>query len=196
MSETWRLFIAVDLPDHVLDSLRRTQNKLQKVTPERAVRWVHVEGIHLTLKFLGDTPIHQVDDLTVALGEAVSPHRCFELRTQGLGCFPNTNRPRVVWVGIKGEVQPLALLQADVEQGMQALGFEAENQQFYPHLTLGRMQRNASRQDAIRVGEAVEADQSKSPSVSWQVDSVSLIRSQLQPGGAVYTQVNSFRLKS
>lgn len=194
MSENWRLFIAVDLPDQVLDSLRRTQNKLKKVTPERAVRWVRVEGIHLTLKFLGDTPPDQVDDLVRVLGEAVSTHRCFELHTHGLGCFPNTDRPRVVWVGVNGAVRPLGALQADVEQGMQSLGFEAESRQFSPHLTLGRLSRNASRQDAMQVGEAVQANQSKFPPVSWQVDSVSLIRSQLKPSGSVYTHVNSFEL--
>jgi len=195
MSENWRLFIAVDLPEQVLDSLRRTQNKLKKATPERAVRWVSVEGIHLTLKFLGDTPRDQVDDLASVLGEAVSTHRCFELHTHGLGCFPNLDRPRVVWAGVEGAVGLLGGLQADVEQGMHSLGFEAETRPFSPHLTLGRLSQNASRQDALRVGEAVKANQLKSPSVSWQVDSVSLIRSELKPGGAVYTHVNSFELK-
>lgn len=193
MSDNWRLFIAVDLPDQVLDSLRWTQNKLKNAAPDRAVRWVKIEGIHLTLKFLGDTPVRQVDDIADVLGEAVSPHRRFELRMHGLGCFPNTNRPRVVWVGVEGAINPLNDLQADVERGMQSLGFKAETRSFSPHLTLGRLSQNASRQDAIRVGEAVEANRAKVQPVSWAVDSVSLIRSQLKPGGAVYTHVNSFK---
>jgi 2'-5' RNA ligase len=188
MAETWRLFIAVELPEGVLQAISAVQNDLKKRLPERALRWVRPEGIHLTLQFLGDVERDRVDELADALAQAAADRRRIDLAIEGLGCFPNPRRPRVLWLGIGGEVAKLRLLQQAVEAETKPLGFQPEGRPFSPHLTLARVQRNASRSDVAEVGASIE--RRKTGRVAdFAADGISLIRSQLKPSGAEYTQV-------
>ena len=188
MAGTWRLFIAVELPEEALRAIERLQDGLVRTMPGDAVRWVRPEGIHLTLKFLGDVPREQIDGIQAALGEAVRGHPPFALRAEGLGAFPNTRRPRVVWVGVEGDVRRLKELRNDVEEHVAPLGYPTEDRSFTPHLTLGRVQRDASRRELDAIGMAVETN-TVGELARWQVDAVSLMRSELKPTGAVYTEV-------
>lgn len=188
MSEAWRLFIALELPPNALEAVKQAQADLSRLIPPHAARWVRPEGIHLTLKFLGEAPVEQIDDLKAALAEATAGHNGFELGIQGLGCFPNARRPRVVWLGITGDVQQLRALQADVEKSIAPLGYPTESRRFSPHLTLARAARRASRDDLEELGRVAE-EKDLGHLVNWRVDSVSLMRSQLKPDGAVYTQI-------
>lgn len=194
MSETWRLFIALELPPDVSKTIEQTQSDLKRLVPSRAARWVRLEGIHLTLKFLGDVPVGQVDDLNSALVEAASRHRTFELSMQGMGCFPDAKRPRVLWLGVTGDMPQLRALQADVEKHISPLGYPPESRRFSPHLTLARADRRASREDLARLGKLSE-DHDPGHLISWRVDTVSLMRSQLKPSGAVYTQIGHTTLE-
>jgi 2'-5' RNA ligase len=195
MRESWRLFIAVELPDKVLDVIRNVQSDMTDKMPVRAVRWTRPEGIHLTLKFLGDVPVDQVDGVKAALSEATQGHGVFRLGAGGVGCFPNTQRPRVVWLGVTGDIQPLRALRDSVEKFVSPLGYPTEGRSFAPHLTLGRVARQASRDEVLAVGRLVE-EVDVGHLIDWQVKSVSLMRSQLKPGGAVYTQVGEYRLEA
>src|SRR5258706_13368947 len=103
MGEMWRLFIAIELPADVLATLRQTQDQLKQIISARAAKWVRPEGIHLTLKFLGDVPASRVGALMDGVEKAVEGHDKFEVSRHGLGCFPNVQRPRVLWVGVGGE---------------------------------------------------------------------------------------------
>jgi len=188
MSKPLRLFIALELPARVLGALETLQGDLRTQVPERAARWVRPAGIHLTLKFLGDVPAGQVDAITAGIREAAKPHAPFALQAEGLGVFPNPRRARVLWVGVGGEVEALRDLHASVEGQIVPLGYPAEERAFRGHLTLARVARNASRTEQEALGElAARCDLGLL--ASWQVDSVSLMRSQLKPGGAVYTRV-------
>jgi 2'-5' RNA ligase len=195
MSDTYRLFIAVELPTDVLDALDRIQSDLRRVMPSRAVRWTRPEGIHLTLKFLGDVGIDQVKKIQDGLLDAASGHHPFSLDIEGLGCFPNPKHPRVVWVGVAGDTRKLAAIQESVEKSIAPLGFSTENRPFTPHLTLGRIQNRASRDDIARAGQIVE-DRELGRVACWQVESINLMRSQLKPDGAVYTQLFEAKLGS
>jgi 2'-5' RNA ligase len=186
MNDKWRLFIAIELPDEVLNELDDIQRGLIDQAPPRAVRWVSPKGIHLTLRFLGDTPASQVNDLEATLVHAADGYSPFKLRPEGLGAFPNMRTPRVVWVGLAGDVVALKGLQGSVEKGVARLGFPAEEGHFHPHLTLGRLARSASKDEQRAVGQLV-ASAGWMRRGDWQVDGVSLIRSQLKPDGAVYT---------
>jgi 2'-5' RNA ligase len=188
MAETWRLFIAVELPEGALRAIGAVQNDLKKRLPERALRWVRPEGIHLTLQFLGDVEQDRVDALKDALARAAADRRWIDLAIEGLGCFPNPRHPRVLWLGIGGEIAKLRLLQQAVEAGTKPLGFQPEGRPFSPHLTLARVQRNASRADVGKIGAAVERG-GVGRVADFPADGVSLIRSQLRPSGAEYTQV-------
>ena len=195
MSETWRLFVAIEPPAPVLEAVARVQDDLKRLFPERAVRWVKPEGVHLTLKFLGNVPLSQIDSLKAALAEATSGsgHRRFDLGVEGLGCFPSIRRPRVIWLGLTGDLDSLRALQADVEKYIAPLGYPTEKREFRPHLTLARASRGASRDAIAAVGRIVEKTD-VGYLADWHVGEVSLMRSQLKPGGAVYTQLGAFEL--
>ncbi|MBN1963292.1 MAG: RNA 2',3'-cyclic phosphodiesterase [Anaerolineae bacterium] len=186
MPDPLRLFIALELPPAVRDALAAAQDQLQPQVPPRAVRWTQPEGIHLTLKFLGDTPAARVDSIGAALVEAVTGHAALALRAGTLGCFPNTERPRVLWIGLSGDLDRLSVLQAAVERALGPLGFPRENRPFSPHLTLGRVRREASRQDVQALG-ALVARSRVGTVATWTADAVSLMQSDLHPDGARYT---------
>jgi 2'-5' RNA ligase len=186
MADMWRLFIAVELPPAVLAQLAEIQDHLKKRTPPGTVRWVNPDGIHLTLKFLGDVSVTKRDPLEKGLANAVEGRTPFTLSTGGLGCFPNASRPRVVWIGLQDQIEALAVLRDAVERLIAPLGYPTEDRPFSPHLTLGRVQREARRDDIQRLGDLI-ASSATPPAQRWQVTGVSLIRSELKPTGAVYT---------
>ena len=157
----------------------------QQVAP-RSVRWVKPEAIHLTLKFLGDTPSEKVGAVKDALAQAAAQVSPFTFAVSGLGCFPNTRRPRVLWVGLQDPTGALARLRDAVEAQVVPLGFPTEARPFRPHLTLGRVQRHASKSEVIEVG-AVVFNSQVGDIGEMAVSSVSYIKSDLQPGGSVYT---------
>ncbi len=193
MSDSWRLFVALELPRELLRRIARVQDSLKLSIPDRAVKWVRPEGIHLTLKFLGDVPISQLDDIAAALERAVRGHSAFALEIEGLGCFPNIRAPRVLWMGMLGDVRQLAALQSSLEAEIAPLGYPSEERGFHPHLTLARAAREASRADLAAVGAAAEKGIGNLG--GWRVESVSLIRSQLRSDGAVYTRVGEVKLE-
>jgi 2'-5' RNA ligase len=189
-----RLFIAIPLPELLLKRLADVKYRLQGKVPHKSVRWVRSEGIHLTLKFLGDTPREKVSTITEALtvvGRNAPP--CM-LVAEGLGCFPNLRRPRVLWVGVKEPTGRLETLQKAVEEAMTALGYKPERHGFTPHLTLGRVRRGASRQEEREIAEVIEGT-SVDQLAEFTADRFELIRSDLKPTGAEYTTLETFLLQ-
>jgi len=186
--ETWRTFIAIELDSILKASLRHAQDRLRTQITPRSVRWVQVAGIHLTLKFLGDTPVEKVDGVKEALTQAVEDVGPFRLAARGLGCFPNTRKPRVVWVGVEEPLGVLSRLQKAVEAHVSPLGFPAERRAFSPHLTLGRVQQYASPSEVRQIGDAVSGGVFETLG-EMKVKAVSYIKSDLTPRGAVYTRL-------
>jgi RNA 2',3'-cyclic 3'-phosphodiesterase len=184
---TQRLFIAIELPRDILRTVERVQSQLKSSMPGRGAKWVRPEGIHLTLKFLGDVPISQIDAIIDEIAAAAHGHTQFFLTIEGLGCFPNTKNPRVLWLGLTGDVRDLAALQAGIEERIAPMGYPPENRGFHPHLTLARSARDARRDELAAIGKA--AEKGLGTLGSWRVDEVSLMRSNLRPDGAVYSQV-------
>jgi len=177
-----RLFIAVNFPP---DLRRRLWEAAQ---PLRAagypIRWVAPDGIHVTLKFLGEVKPAREAEIVTALSAAVQGAKPFQLPIGGYGAFPAASRPRVLWVGCE-PVPPLELLQHGVEQEMERLGFPVEGRAFHPHVTLGRVQRDA-RPGAFsdleeRLGQLEFSGEA-------MVESVDLMESRLAREGAQYTR--------
>ncbi|MBN2469641.1 MAG: RNA 2',3'-cyclic phosphodiesterase [Anaerolineae bacterium] len=191
MPETLRLFVALELPPPVLDVLKGLQARLQR-DAAHCVRWVRPGGIHLTLKFLGEVPASQKTDIIRALEAAADGHPPLALQVAGLGCFPNTSRPRVVWAGLAGDLDALEALQRSTERALSPLGFPPEKRGFSPHLTLGRVQRSASPAEARALGGLVAqtaADLGDTALAGWTASGVGLIRSELERSGARYTRL-------
>jgi len=192
--EKIRTFIAIELDESVKDGLAKLQERLKGKAPQGSVRWVRLEGIHLTLKFLGDVPADQIEEITRALQKSCQGFAPFSLSCGGLGCFPNLKRPRVMWVGIQEETGTLAKLQKAIEENVAPLGYPAEKRKFSPHLTLGRVQKRAGAGDQRRLGELVGASEIGILG-QMEVRSVNLMRSDLRPSGAVYTRLAEVELE-
>jgi 2'-5' RNA ligase len=193
VTDTIRAFIAIPLPDSLLDELTAIQRRLEKEVPPRSVRWVRAEGIHLTLKFLGDTATDTIEGIKQALAAVARNAPASTFTVGELGCFPNIRRPRVVWVGVQEPTGRLAALQDAIEEVMAPFGYAPEGRGFTPHLTLGRMRRKVSRGDVAQVGEVV-AGTAVGTLAEVPADHFALIRSVLKPTGAEYTRLEAFRL--
>jgi RNA 2',3'-cyclic 3'-phosphodiesterase len=194
MSEqTIRSFIAVELPDDVKKELKRVQTELA-LDRYSFVKSVSPEGIHLTLKFLGGVPPQKIKDIVSVMEEANQGVKPFELQINEIGAFPNFRRPRVLWVGIKGDVDKLIAWQRRLDDGLVPLGFAKENRPFTPHLTLARLRENSSPVDVQQLGEAV-SNSHVQVDYRFTVNTLSLMRSQLLPTGAVYSLQAEVKLK-
>jgi 2'-5' RNA ligase len=181
-----RAFVAIHLPDSMRLVLGEEIATLQRRIPEDAVRWVRPNGIHLTLRFLGDVPPWEIEKAKSVVESVAKNHPPFTFEVGTLGCFPNRHRPRVIWVGVHEPSGLLAELHSDLENQFEHLGFEREDRPFHPHLTLGRTKRQAARSTTRALAEVLESVEIE---VLGQVaaDELRLYRSDLKPSGAVYT---------
>ena len=190
-SDRPRLFVAVELDGHVRQALDRLQHDLQRHRLA-GLRWVRPEGIHLTLKFLGETPRDRVAGITGALAgctAGIPPHR---LSLGKIGTFGSRGAPRVLWVDLDGDLGPLLRLQEQVDRALVPLGFPPEGRRFSPHLTLARVRPEEAREVAVPLADAAGAV--SPPAATIEVREVALMQSKLGPGGAVYTQLEAFPL--
>lgn len=192
-TEQIRSFIAIELPQNVKHGLARLISELEG-TKHPYVKWVNPEGVHLTLKFLGNIPFKQVDEISKAIQEAAQEIPPFHLEVSGLGAFPNPKQPRVLWVGIKGEIDNLLSLQQNIDSTLASLGFAAEKRPFTPHLTLARLREGASPAERKSFASSVMSTSFES-SYPLDVETISLIKSQLTPEGAIYTRLFAVKLK-
>ncbi len=190
--EEIRAFIAIELPDEVIQELGRLESRLKLRQPD-GVKWVDPTAIHLTLNFLGDIDSGRISEITEAMTDAAREITPFSLGLNELGVFPNLNRVRVVWVGIGGEVEKLARLQHGLESNLDIIGFPPEERTFSPHLTLGRVREQASPQERRRLGDIVTAMKVETVK-PFAVNGFSLIKSQLTGTGPVYSRIVAVEL--
>lgn len=193
MPETYRCFIALPLTEELHGELATLQRRLQYAYPEQAVRWVRPESMHLTLFFLGDvleTRIAGIKEALAVVARHVAP---FSFSVGGLGAFPGISSPRVVWVGVQDPEERLALLHHAVNEAMHRTGFQPESRPFSPHLTLGRVNRRATR-DQVNALRDVLSQTTVGHLGEAPVDSVLLMRSMLKSSGAEYTPLATFPL--
>lgn len=178
---TIRAFIAIDLPEAVRQELASISYDLSRKVPNKSVRWVRPENIHLTLKFLGETIVESLNHITGGMDRVGEDNPPFDLTLDKLGCFPNPRRSRIVWVSIKGDLDSLQLLQKTIDQMLNPIGWELDKRKFHPHLTLGRVKN--SQQVA---GSQLPWGSQVQP-VTFPVDSLTLYESVLKSSGAVYS---------
>lgn len=183
-----RLFLALELPDHLLDALEQAISPLRTEFPELA--WVKADKRHLTLKFLGDVDDDRAAGLSSAMDGVSARHRPFTMELGGLGAFPNFRRARVLWLGVEQEPR-LELLHHDVEVAGADVGFEIEGRAFRPHITLARIRAplDAERHKHLaRMAKAVDF------TASVPVDAITVFESTLARGGSHYRRLHMARL--
>ena len=188
MPANLRAFVAVPIPEAVTDFLHRVRAGLE--SRAMPVRWVAIDGIHLTIKFLGQIAPSQVDGIVARMDAVAAATAPFQLRAQATGAFPSPRRARVLWVGLEGALAPLMSMQASLESGLETIGFAKEERRFHPHLTIGRSRRPI---DPQALGAALEATRSLASDL-FTVDRVELIKSVLKPTGAAYTLLHRSHL--
>ena|SRR5690349_7832955 len=187
-----RAFIAIEIPLALREAVCQAILPLQKGIVS-TVRWVPIENMHLTLKFLGDVSPANVDLLSQMLEAEADLFHCFELRLAGLGAFPNLKRARVLYIGIQAPAT-LESLQRGIESASRRLGYETEERSFSPHLTIGRVKQNVSVSEQQQLRRAIEETRIDSLGTA-RVDSVHLYKSDSKPGGSVYARLYSAPLR-
>jgi RNA 2',3'-cyclic 3'-phosphodiesterase len=187
-----RVFIAVEIPLTIRQAISSQTESLRGELGS-LVRWVPVENMHLTLKFIGDAAPANVNQLTQMLTAEAAGCDSFGMQIGGFGSFPNSRRARVIWIGIQA---PAALqsLQHCIESAAARLSYEPEMRPFSPHLTIGRVRQQVSASEQQQVRAALEKMQIGALG-SAEVTSVHLFKSDLKPTGAVYTRLFSAPLK-
>jgi RNA 2',3'-cyclic 3'-phosphodiesterase len=175
-----RCFIAIDFPDQIKKAIGEVIEILKKYDLD--VKWVKHENLHLTLKFLGDTPEDLLPRIRDSLLNIVLSYEPFYIKIYGTGVFPDRRRPRVIWVGaVDSEI--LGKLKADIEKSMALLGYQTEDKEFRSHLTLGRVR---SQKGIVNLVSELDNFREKEFG-TISVNSLRLMKSVLKPGGAEYS---------
>jgi 2'-5' RNA ligase len=193
MSEVWRLFAAIEVPEAVQDRIARAAALLAEAGWR--AKWVNPLGTHLTLKFYGEVDVARLPALKQALQCAAAPVAAFQVEAKGAGMFPNPRRPRVLWLGVQGGgLSTLTRLQTAVEHVSADIGFSPEVRAYHPHLTVARF-----RPEDLSTLTDVERrliELAELPRLPIPVEQVTLFRSELRRGGAVYTPLAQSSLRS
>ena len=183
-----RAFIAVELSEAVRNALLSFLREVKLL--DAPVRWVRPEGIHLTLKFLGEISASRVAEVSSILDDVTARHAAFSLEFVGTGAFPAKPQvPRIIWSGI-AQSRPLESLHFDLEEGLEAIEIPRERRRFQPHLTLGRVKSPRNLEAALKFVCSHE----RTAFGSMSVHSVDLYKSTLKPEGAEYSRIHSASL--
>jgi len=184
-----RTFIAIEIPAEIKTEMVKVQEQLKKSNVDAS--WPRPDGVHLTLKFLGEAPESKISEMVSALRTAAEGTGLLRLEVRGVGTFPNPKNARVAWIGLGGDVEKLVKLQLAVEEAMVRINMAREERKFTPHLTLGRIKFIRSRDKWLKA-----LDEIKDISLpGFDVTAVSLMKSELKPSGAVYTEMGRVELK-
>ena len=183
-----RVFVAVDLPAAVKTQIGQIMGQLKPLG--RMIRWVRPQGMHLTLKFLGEIAEERLDSVYQAVQRGVVGISPFSFLLAGLGGFPNLRRPRVIWVGVPRGGESLKKLQEQVEDRLAECGFPKEKRSFSPHLTIGRVKSQVGIQPLLDRLSSISFE-----SEEIAVSAVKVMRSQLRPTGAEYSALKVVNLE-
>ena len=190
--EQVRLFVACEVPDDVKRDIGEVIQSLRSRSGN-AVRWIRPDGVHVTLKFLGEVPVRKLPAVKLAIQEAVVGHQPFELEFSNIGTFGGREGLRIMWVGVAGDVLRLEALVRAVNAALAVVGFEPERRPFRPHLTLGRVRDEIPTRQRAEI--EVQVGKTQVPQTSWRTAHVSLMRSRLGPQGAIYEVLATFPLR-
>jgi len=184
-----RCFVAVQVPATVLSAVEQYIKALNKTVSD--IHWVKVNGIHVTLKFLGEIQpalVEQVEEIMVPLSHLYKP---FRIKLKGSGCFPNKSKPRVFWLGLEQDsAKTLSEIHGWIDTNLKPLGFSEEERGFSPHLTIGRVRKPQNFDNLFNFIE-------KKPFAehAFSIEKIDLMRSELKPTGAEYSEIKSYPLQ-
>jgi 2'-5' RNA ligase len=190
--KTVRAFVAVHPDPATTAELQRVLATLRQRLTFQGIRWMRTEQLHLTLQFLGAIPETRLPEFENALAEVCAGEAPCSLRAIGFGCFPNSERPRILWAGVNGDVVRFREMKSALDGKLSALGYVPEKREFHPHITLARIEHLKLR-EIEELNREVIADEGARFG-AWEVEKVDLLRSVLSPTGATYSLLKSFAL--
>ncbi|CFX76211.1 RNA ligase/cyclic nucleotide phosphodiesterase [Syntrophomonas zehnderi OL-4] len=183
-----RAFVAIPVPDDIKQFARMLRNELGRARPD--VKWVEYQNYHITLKFLGEVEDKQLPELKRNLRLAGDSSPPLNLSAGGIGFFPNRMRPRVIWLGINGELDKADFLGDRVDAYLSSMDFEPERKRSF-HLTLGRVRSETGWKEMLKVLDKIPQ---KDKMRSFRIQHFELMKSTLSPAGPVYTVLETFTL--
>jgi 2'-5' RNA ligase len=184
-----RAFLAIELPEDILQAMSRLQEKLKREINGR-ISWTRPQGQHLTIKFFGDISVEDVKNICAAAQNRIVSGQSLNLKIEKLGVFPDTRKPRVLWCGVSGDTEKLSVLQKQLESDFAGIGFPMEDRPFRPHLTLGRIKDS---RDISGISEVL-TKYSAFAAGEFTCKELILFQSKLSPQGATYTKLAEFAL--
>ena len=187
MRDDIRAFLAVRLPDDVTDALGHLADEMARARVG-GLKPVRPHNIHLTLKFFGNINARQVDSIVDTVTHTVKSIRPFTLRLGNVGAYPNIRSPRVLWVGLDGDVAPLLDAHRQIETALKQVSIRSDSREFSPHLTIARIRDRTTHNERRRAAEALFSAEFRS-GLSVPVDRFSLMRSILKPEGSHYSSL-------
>ena len=182
-----RCFISLELPEELKKNIYGYIEKLKAAGAD--VKWIPPENLHLTLKFLGDTTEELLKSINERLISLSKSHDRFSLQISGAGVFPNIKYPRVIWLGVR-DSEEIIKLQHDIDESMAGLGFEKDDKQFTPHLTVGRMK--SLKNMGLLIKELATLKETDFGKI--EVINIALMKSELKPGGAEHFKLNEISI--
>jgi RNA 2',3'-cyclic 3'-phosphodiesterase len=188
MNQTIRAFVAFPIPEAIMIRIYDIQERLKSY--RLPVRWVKPENVHLTLKFFGEISLSTISDIGKVLEDTVQEYAPLMFFIKGLGVFPNIKKPRVLWIGISGDIKPLSQIQANLETNLERKGFAKENRSFKSHLTLGRIKGDIHPENLFDILRSF-SDFTSEP---FEAKELVLYKSELNPSGALYTKLQTVYL--
>jgi 2'-5' RNA ligase len=192
MNEVIRAFIAIELSEgtraEACAAAQALQSSLKAANAD--VKWVAADNIHLTLRFLGNIDRHMLSSVETVLADIAAKCRPFTICLKGLGAFPDPSSPKVIWAGVSDGAAEAVHLSACIESSLVKLGVPTESRVFSPHITLGRVR---SEKNIDKLRKAIESSTFEAASKT-QVGHITLFKSQLAPGGSIYTSLLKARL--
>lgn len=184
----YRSFVCIELPEEIKKNLADLQSRLRPLA-KGIVSWPKPEGLHLTLKFLGDVDPGRLDAAADALMRGCAESHGFQVCLRGTGGFPDLRAPRVLWAGLFEPSGELEKLQRRIEKTYRVAGFAAEERPFSPHLTIARVKAPREAAALARQWQATSLED-----LCFSVEEVVLMRSDLRAEGSVYTPLRRARL--
>jgi 2'-5' RNA ligase len=192
MEEKTRAFIAIELEPEIKSIIFSFENKLIPNCPS-GLRWVNAHQLHLTLKFLRDITPHQVEQISKAISQVANENHTFTLKLAGTGAFPNWRNPRTLWISIN-KSEALTSLFKQLEADLTMFGFLPDVKSFSPHLTLCRVSDHLDPRLIQPLQKEFEAF-TVITLPPWKVHEMVFFKSQLKPGGPIYTPITKYILK-
>ncbi len=184
-----RSFLAFELPLEIKKIVTRVFEDSRRSSLD--VRWVRPDGIHLTVVFMGNVKTEDLEAMGNEIGMVCSDFSPFQIALKGIGCFPNSRNPRVVWLGLVGDVERMSRFRDRLQKQLSPFGIQEEKRPFKPHLTLGRFKKALRDEASLRKLMEKHKDVT---SLVCTLDEFMLFKSDLKPGGAVYTKMLSWPL--